>query len=282
MKPGIVTKLVALLIAALFVFPTIVVVATSVTEGNSVTFPPKGFSLKWYEAIFQSDKWVTALGHSTVVAVLAAAIAIVVGLLLALVAARGKLVSSGIVTGIAVAPMIVPTVVSGLGFYLLAARLDLTGTVVGFALAHACLAIPFVFINVLASLTTIEKSVEEAALVSGASELSMVVRITLPLVMPAAIIGGVLAFIISWDEVIIALLMTDPQFKTAPVLVYGEIRSGARPSTSAISSLMTLVSVVVMGLIAVLPSLTKKGPRKKQNTSKNKTSSTAAKEGLEA
>lgn len=255
MKAGFFARGTAIVVAILFIFPTIVVIATSVTEGNSVTFPPKGFDLKWYRAIFASDLWVPALVNSMMVAVLAALIAVGAGVLLALAAARSRVMAGSLVTGVAVAPMIVPTVVSGLGLYLVASRIGLTGNVWGFALAHATLAVPFVFINVLASLTTIERSVEEAARIGGASELGTVLRVTLPLILPAAVIGGVLAFIVSWDEVIIALLLTDPEFKTVPVLVYGEIRSGARPTTSAISSFMTLVSVVVMGLVTVMPHL---------------------------
>ncbi|MCU1689740.1 MAG: Binding-protein-dependent transport system inner rane component, partial [Jatrophihabitantaceae bacterium] len=163
MKPGFTVKAIGLLMAAIFVFPTIVVVGTSFNASTLILFPPKGWSTKWYQEIFTTSKWTDAFQASLKVAVLAAIIAMVVGTLLAFTAARGKLIPSSVVTMLAVLPVVVPTVVAGLGFYIVAVRIDLSGGVLGLALAHSVLGVPYVFINVLAALTAVERNVEEAA-----------------------------------------------------------------------------------------------------------------------
>lgn len=251
MKPGPVSLILSAVIAVFFVFPTVIVVMTSFTEGSTVTFPPQGFSLHWYEEVLKSPKWLTALGHSATVAVLAAALAVVLGLLLAFAGARGRLLRPGLVTTVAIVPMVIPIVVSALGYFMVGSRLGLTGTTFGFALAHASIALPFVYVNAVAALTSINPAVEEASRVSGASEIGTALRISLPLVLPAAMVGGVLAFVTSWDEVVIALLLSDPGYRTVPVLIFGEVVSGARPSTSAIASLVTAASVLAMFLTAM-------------------------------
>lgn len=258
MKPGFTVKAIGILMAIIFIFPTIVVVGSSFNAGTFIRFPPEGWSTRWYDEIFTDDKWVEAFTASFKVAILAGILAMIVGTLMAFGAARGKVIPPGLITALAVMPIVIPTVVAGIGFYIVAIRVDLTGSVLGLALAHSTLGVPYVFINVLAALTSVERNVEEAARICGASETVTLMKITLPLIAPAAVIGGVLAFIGSWDEVIIAGFLNDPQFHTLPVVIYSDVRSGAEPSTSAVASMVTLVSVLMLGAAAGLPALHKK------------------------
>ncbi|GAA2234297.1 ABC transporter permease [Herbiconiux moechotypicola] len=246
---------VAVVMAVVFIAPTIVVVGSSFSDSSFISFPPEGFSLRWYDDVFGDPQWMRAFGNSVAVGLLAAALAIVVGTLLAMGAARSRILPSAAVTGLAVIPIVVPSVVLGVGFYIVAVNLGFTGSVVGLALAHAALGAPYVFVGVLAALTSVDRSTEEAARVSGATQLGAFLRVTVPAIAPAALVGGLLAFITSWDEVIVAGFMTSPSFRTLPVLIFAQVRTGADPSTSAVATVVTVFSLLLMLVVGGVSAL---------------------------
>lgn len=264
MKARLPSIVVALVFAVIFVAPTIVVIGSSFSDSSFISFPPAGWTLKWYDDVLSDPRWMRAFGSSLTVGLLAAVLAIVVGTLLAVGAARSRLIPPSFITGLAVTPIVVPTVVAAVGAYIVAVNIGLTGTVLGLALAHSALGVPYVFIGVLAALTGVDASTEEAARVSGASEWSAFLRVVVPAIAPAALIGGMLAFITSWDEVIVAGFMTSPTFRTIPVVILSEVRSGAEPSTSAVATMVTLVSLglmLVVGGVTALVARRRKRPR---------------------
>ncbi|RUR01758.1 ABC transporter permease [Labedella endophytica] len=254
MNAGVSVRIVGVLIAVVLVVPTIVICATAFTGGSAVTFPPQGFSFRWIEDVLGDRRWMRAFGNSFAVGALAAVFSMVAGAALALGAARARGAIASVFTAVSVLPMIVPLVVGAIGFYLVYARLGLTGNVVGLALAHGVLGLPYVFVNVLALLRTLDPRIEEAARIHGASQLRTLATVTLPLLAPATVIGGLLAFISSWDEVVVATFLSDARFQTLPVLMYGQIRSGVEPSVSAVSLIVTVVTFgVALIVFAVGP-----------------------------
>ncbi|GAA2000721.1 ABC transporter permease [Microbacterium ulmi] len=257
-RPRIATTLVAVLLALFFVFPTVVVIASSFGKGRIVEFPPRGLTWDWYAEIFTDRVWTGAFANSMVVGILAAAMAMAVGTVLAIAASRTRILPPMLVTGAAMIPVIVPGVVLSIGVYVIAVRVGLTGSVVGLAIAHAAIGVPFVFINVLARLAALDRQIEEAAQVCGAGQVTTLRTVTIPIVLPSVVIGGALAFISSWDEFMVALFMNSPTFRTIPVVVWGEVLSGAEPSTSAASAVVTLVSIVILGLAVGLPRTTER------------------------
>lgn len=263
MKTGIFSRVSSALLAVFLVIPTVIVIATSFTSGRTIIFPPQGFSLRWYEEVLSTARWTTSFITSIQVGVMAALIAMVIGSMLAIGASRGKGIIPGwAIVALAVSPMVVPTVVSGLGYYMGGAAVGLVGTPLWLAIAHAMMGVPFVFINVLAALGSISPSIEEAAQIAGASPGSTMMRITLPLVAPSVIVGGVLAFISSFDEVIIASFLTSPTFRTLPVNMFSDVQGGAEPSTSAVAGIVTAATFVLLSLIAAAPLLRKKPTKK--------------------
>ncbi|MGW6456785.1 ABC transporter permease [Streptomyces sp. NPDC055078] len=252
-KVGRVTEFLALLLALVFIIPTIVVIGSSFTSGELLRFPPDGFSWRWYDEVLKDPALADAFRNSFVVGVLAAFIAMAAGISLAVAAARGRGIPRGFVTALALTPLVVPLVVAAIGFYFVYVRIGLTGNIAGMAIAHAVLGVPYVFINVLAALTGLSPTVEEAARIAGASQFRTLVRVTLPLVAPSAAIGGVLAFISSWEELIVSLFLVTPDFKTVPVVLWGEIKEGISPSTSAVATIVTLLSILASLLIALVP-----------------------------
>lgn len=255
MKPGIAMRVVTVVMAVIFFFPTIIVAGTSFNKSTLVIFPPDGWSLHWYGQVFSNGQWTQALLASLEVGILAGIVAMVVGTLLGFAAVRARLLPQPVLTALAMMPVIVPTVVAGLGFYVASVDVHYTGNAIALGLAHSTLGVPYVFINVIAALTAVDPSVEEASRVCGASELVTLAKVTFPLIMPAALIGAVLAFIGSWDEVIVAGFMTSPTFRTVPIVIYGNVRDGATPDTSAVATMVTLVSLLMLGAVAAVPAL---------------------------
>ncbi|RWZ52891.1 ABC transporter permease [Labedella phragmitis] len=254
MKTGLTVRIVGIVIAVLLVVPTIVICATAFTSGSAVSFPPQGFSLRWIEDVLGDRRWTRAFGNSFAVGLLAALFSMVAGAALALGAARARGAIASVFTAISVLPMIVPLVVGAIGFYLVYARLGLTGNVLGLALAHGVLGLPYVFVNVLALLRTLDPRIEEAARVHGAGHLTTLATVTLPLLAPATVVGGLLAFVSSWDEVVVATFLSDARFQTLPVLMYSQIRSGVEPSVSAVSLIVTVVTfAIALAVFAVGP-----------------------------
>ncbi|SDQ57984.1 ABC transporter permease [Microbacterium sp. cf332] len=266
MNAGITVRVIGVVVAALLILPTIIICATAFTSGTQVTFPPDGFSTRWIDEILGDRRWMRAFGNSFAVGLLAAAFAMIAGGALALGAARARGAISTVFTAVSVLPMILPLVVGAVGFYLVYVRVGLTGNVLGLALAHGVLGLPYVFVNVLALLRTLDARVEEAARVHGAGQFMTLVTITLPLVAPATVVGGLLAFISSWDEVVVATFLSDARFQTLPVLMYTQIRSGVEPSVSAVALIVTVVTFAIALIVSLVGPIRARLARRGQRT----------------
>jgi putative spermidine/putrescine transport system permease protein len=250
MKPGVAVRVTAVLTALFFVVPTAIIVGASVTPSPRVEFPPSGFTLQWYDEVLADPDWTEAFVHSVQVGILAALLAAVVGTLLALAVTRGRVVPPALLTLLATVPMVVPTVIIALSTYLVFVRVGLVGSVLGLALAHAALGVPFVFSNTLTQLGTLNRGTEDAARICGANEVKTFFLVTLPLILPGTITGALLAFVTSWDEVVVAVFMATPDFHTVPIEIFGQLREGVQPSTAAVATIVTSVSLLLLALIS--------------------------------
>lgn len=236
------------LLGVVLILPTLIVVASAFTQGERVTFPPNGLSFRWFGEVLSSPLWMGSLLNSLQVAILAAIIAAVAGISLALAAARTKGPARGMFVVLGVTPSIVPLIVLGLGVFLVLLEFRVQGGILTLALAHAVLGVPYCFINVLAALRGLDPHVEEAARISGANNLQTVLQVTLPQILPATLVGALLAFVTSWDEVVVAIFLNTPTFRTLPVVIWGEVRSEFSPTISAIATILTIISVLVLAL----------------------------------
>lgn len=257
MKPGLGIRALTVLIAFFFIAPTVVVIGASFTPSRLVEFPPSGFSMQWYEEVFADPQWTDAFVNSVQTGIIAAVLAAVAGTLLALMVARGRGVPRRFVSTLATVPLVVPSVVVALSIYLLYVKIGLTGNALGLGVAHAALGIPFVFVNVLAQLTTLDSRLEDAARACGAGEVKTFLFVTLPLIMTGTLTGALLAFITSWDEVVVAVFLATPDFHTVPIEIFGELREGVQPSTAAVAAIVTAVSLLILAVISLVAPLRK-------------------------
>src|SRR5690606_5019081 len=208
----------------LLILPALVVVPMSLSDSPYLTFPPEGFSTRWFQRFLEDPAWQASTMASLRVAVLVTILSIVLGTAAALGLVRGRMPFKAAISGLVVAPLIVPYVIIGLSAYALALQLGLTETTLGFVLIHTAIAVPYVVINVTASLASFDRRLEQAALSLGAGPLSTFLRVTLPIIAPGIAAGAVFAFITSWDEVVISIFLSGPGMTTLPVRMWSGVR----------------------------------------------------------
>jgi len=238
-----------LLVCVYLVMPTLAVAPLSITRTDFVVFPPRGFSLRWYEELFISDAWRSAMKNSFIIAILTTLLATPIGTLVALGMARlrGSLLQP--VNVIVLLPIIVPSIVIAVAMYGLLARANLIGTIPGLVVAHTVLALPFVVINVAAIMRKVDHRIEQAARSLGATPLKAFRLVVLPQLMPGVAAGALFAFLISFDDIVIALFISGVGAVTLPVQMWSGIRFELSPVVAAASTVLLAISCLLMILL---------------------------------
>jgi putative spermidine/putrescine transport system permease protein len=249
-------RLLLLALGALTVFflmaPTLVVVPMSITASNALTFPPEGFSTRWYEKMLTDPQWSAGFVNSAQVAVLTALLATVLGTLAALGTVRGRFPGRSAVQALILSPLIVPVIIIAIGMFSVFVRWKIAGSIVGLVLAHTALAVPFVVVNVATSLRTMDRNLELAAQSLGAGPVRTFRRITLPMILPGVLAGGLFAFITSWDEVVVSIFLTSARFRTLPVEMWEQVRQVVDPTVAAVATTLLVVTTTLLLIILVV------------------------------
>lgn len=247
--------LVLLFAAAVLVFligPLFVVFPLSVSKDPFFTFPIKEYSLRWYADFFQNSRWTHSLVNSLVAAFFSTCLATLLGTLAALGINRPGFPWRKAVMALMISPMIMPVVIVAVGAYMFFGSFGLTDTRTGLVLAHAALSIPFVVVTVLSALSTYDNNLTRAGASLGAGPVSVFFVVTLPLILPGIVSGALLAFAVSFDEVIVALFLTGADQRTLPVQMFSGIRDQINPTIMAAASLLTTVSIALFVLLNLL------------------------------
>ncbi|CCE10598.1 Binding-protein-dependent transport systems inner membrane component [Bradyrhizobium sp. STM 3843] len=241
------------IVIAILILPIIVVMIISFSNASYLTFPPPGFSLRWYEQFFSDSNWMRAFWTSLIVAAMSAGIAIMLGASAALGIVRSSIRGKSAIMLFLVSPIIVPPVVLGLSLYSLFLRFDLVGSVFGLAAAHAIGGLPIVVVILSASLQGVDARLEQAASVHGASALTVFRLVTMPAIMPGLAAATFFAFLHSFDELVLTLFLSSVQLKTLPLMLWGDINYRLNPVLAVVSTLEVLL--VIAGLVLVRPVL---------------------------
>jgi putative spermidine/putrescine transport system permease protein len=245
-RSRIILWLAAGLIACFLLLPTIIVIPISFTSLQTLSFPPVGFTTRWYFAIFQNPEWQSALINSVYVAIATTALSVLLGTAAALGISRLSSFWASVWLPLLLLPLVTPVVVLSIGVYMSFVRWGLANSLIGLALAHTVLGTPFVIVSVLVSLRPLNRNLELASAGLGATSFFTFKRIILPLILPGVISGGIFAFITSWDEVVVALLLTGGGTKTVPVLIWSQVRAELYPSMAAVGTMLITMSAIVL------------------------------------
>jgi len=241
------TGLVALatLTALYLVAPAFVVIPTSFNDSSFLEFPPEEFSTRWYQAYFEDPAWVNATLNSLQIGLWVTSLSVLLGTAAALAMVRGRYPVRAVVSGLVLAPVLVPYVIIGLAVYAVFLELGLTQTILGFVLVHTALAVPFVVINVSAALVSFDERLEMAAMSLGANRVSTFLRVTLPGIAPSMMAGALFAFITSFDEVVTSVFLAGPDVSTLPVQMWSGVRVQIDPTVAAVSTMLLLVTLAL-------------------------------------
>jgi putrescine transport system permease protein len=205
-------------------------------------------TLKWYGALVHNQQILTAAFLSIRIALIAATGAVVLGTLAGMALARfgafrGRLLLAGMTT----APIVMPEVITGLSLLLLFVALQqLIGWprgvgAVTITLAHITFCMAYVTVVVQSRLAGFDESLEEAAMDLGARPVRVFFRITLPLILPAIASGWLLAFTLSWDDLVITQFVAGPGSSTLPMVIFSKVRFGVTPDVNALATIMVLI-----------------------------------------
>jgi putative spermidine/putrescine transport system permease protein len=249
-RSGIFLKIVGALVALWLILPILVVIPLSFNGQASFDFPPESWSTRWYDNLFTNPEWRDSLVHSLEIALLVVVCATVLGTACAVGLDRSRIPGKTLIRALILSPMIIPVVIVAVGVYAVFLPWQLIGHELGFVVAHTALAVPFVVVTVSASLNGFDRRLEQAAASLGASPLTTFFRVTLPLILPGVFAGAVLAFITSFDEVVVALFLSTPNLRTVPVQMFNTLQN-VDPTIAAASTLVLFATTIVV-LLAVL------------------------------
>ena len=244
--------------------PIVILVIYSFNDSRLVTVWG-GWSLRWYREFFNDSAMIEAAWMSLRVAAASASIATLLGTLAAVALSRGEgFFGRTLFSGMLYAPLVMPEVITGLSLLLLFVALNAERGFWTVTVAHTTLTMCFVSVVVQSRLTSLDKSLEEAAMDLGCDPMRAFIAVTLPLIAPAIAAGWMLAFTLSLDDLVIASFTTGPGSATLPIRIYSEVRLGVKPEINAICTLVIgfiAVVIIIASLISKLSSVRGEVPR---------------------
>jgi putative spermidine/putrescine transport system permease protein len=234
------------LVLGFLMLPILVIAPLSFNADSFLLYPMSGFSLQWYEDFFTSETWRQAFINSCIVSPFATLLAMLLGTPAAVGLVRIDFPGKALLNAILISPMVVPVVIVGVATYLVFAPLGLSGSYAGLILVHAALGAPFVVTTVSATLQGFDFNLVRAAASLGANPLTAFLKVTLPLVAPGVISGGLFAFAVSFDEVVVTLFLAGPGQSTLPRQMFAGIRENISPTIAAVATMLTVLSTLML------------------------------------
>ena len=229
--------------------PLAVVAVFALNPTPFIQFPPVGVTTRWFQKFFASPEFMNSLWLSLQVAGAVVVLATFIGAAAALALARGRLPGSRVLTALFLAPLMLPAILTGLALFQVFQLLGLGRPTWALVIGHTLVAVPYVMRTTLAVLSDFDRRIEEAAAILGASPGRIFFEVTLPIIRPGVIAGGIFAFIVSFDQFPISLFLVTPNRETLPVVLFNYMKfdlDGAIAAASMVSILLALAVVVLI------------------------------------
>ncbi len=243
-------SLTAVLVMLFLLAPLAVIVIASFTPTALITFPPQGFSLKWYANIFHSSAhFIEGLANSLKIGILATALDIFLGVTAALSICRYDFKGKNVLLNYFTSPMYVPSV--AFAFVLLQVYSQIGGVpgMLRIFIGHFVIILPYIVRNTVSVLHVFNWTLEDAATSLGANPIQVFFRITIPMAKPGILAGALLAFLYSFDEVALSSLLSTPRFITLPIRIMNYMELTFDPTLAAISTLLIFASLCLIILM---------------------------------
>ena len=227
--------------------PTFFIIPVSFTEEGFLTWPPKGFSLQWYETLLADNSpYPAAFLRSVLVALFAGFFAMLIGVPAAFMLVRKQFFGKSVIFAFLVSPIITPHIILAVSLFYLFARFHLIGTYLGLILGHTVITMPYVIVTVMAVIKNYDLRLDQAAWTLGAGKLKTLWFITFPIIKGGLIAAFMFAFIISFDELTMAIYLTGGEFATLPKHMWVDAIMRVNPTLAAVATLMLLFMTAII------------------------------------
>ena len=250
------TRIVPLLgriyVACVFAFifvPLIIVFLISFSADTYLVFPPSGWSLRWYREVLGNAGFMNGLRNSVGIAFCVMVLSLAIGLPAAYALARLDFRGRRLMQTFLISPLILPTIVLGLGILVVFFRLGLVATYPGLVLAHLTLTLPFAIRILETTISNLPRDVEEAATTLGARPLQTFRLVTLPQLGPGLVATAAISAVLSFDEIVISLFIVGPNVSTLPVEIYRYVDERTDPMVAVMAVLLITVSLGIVLLV---------------------------------
>lgn len=251
----------ALLALIILIAPVIVVLLTSLTDSQTLKFPPQGFSLRWYEQLFdpfESRPIHRAASNTLEVATWSAGVATLLGMLAAIGLYRSSSRWARSADTFFMSPLILPGISFGLAALIYFTFLGFRSSLTLISIGHAIMVVPFVLRTTMASLTQLDRNLIDCSLSLGASRFYTFRRVTFPIIFPGVAAGAFLAFMASVDNVPVSLFLSGPRTDMLPIRLWGMMESTLDVRVAAVSGVLIVSVILAMLLMERLTGLSQR------------------------
>jgi spermidine/putrescine transport system permease protein len=226
--------------------PVILLPLFSFNDSAVVTFPLKGFSLRWFEGLLGENTLITAVKNSLIIAVLATMISTFLGVLVARAVARYQFSGKAPIMSFLMLPLVLPEIIIGVALLIVLVQLGVSLNIWTVILGHVLICTPFSITILISAFGNMDRNLEEASLDLGCTKVETFFRIILPLVMPGVISSLLIGFTLSLDEFIIAFFLTGTE-PTLPVYIWSQLRFPSKlPGVMALGFIMLIISLILL------------------------------------
>ena len=240
-------------VAAVYAFlllPMVIVVMAAFSAGNYFTFPPQGFSLKWFANFFERREFMQALWLSVHLGVWTAVLSTLIGTLASIALVRGRFLGRNLLNAFVTSPLLLPQILTGVALLQYFTMLGLAQSYWGLLIGHVVVTTPYVVRTVSATLHHFDLALEEAAQNLGASPVRAFLEVTLGVIKPGVAAGAIFAFAISFDNFTLSLFLTSPRLTPLPIELFAYLKYSFDPTAAAVSAFAIGVALVLVLAIA--------------------------------
>ncbi len=241
----------AVLVLVFSMLPVLVIVPVSFSDARFLTFPPPGYSLRWYDAFISNPTWVEAAKTSLLVAFLTVCVTTPLGVAASYAIHNSSHWSMRYLRVVLMLPLMVPIIIVAVGVFFIYAHIGLLNSVTGLVLADVMLGLPYVVTAVTAGLQGFDPAQEMVARSLGMNRLRSFLAVTLPQIKASVISGAIFAFIQALDETIVALFISGGDNQTLTKQMFTTLRDEIDPTIAAVSTLLTTASFTLVLMVVL-------------------------------
>lgn len=244
------SKLITIITYFFILAPMIIIAIVSFNAGEAITFPPTGFSLRWYQNIFQSHTdFPAGFVNSIKIAAIATVFDIFIGVFASLSVTKYNFKGKSLLVSFFTSPMFIPSISFAFVLMRTTASIRMFTPFIKILIGHVIVILPYIIRNTMSVLVNYNWTLEDAAASLGANPVQVFFKITLPLIKPGIISGAMLAFLYSFDEAVISSFLTSAKFMTLPIQIINYMEFQFDPTVAAISTILMGGSLIIMLLI---------------------------------